>query len=196
MSRLPPADTARTCSLIEAKFALVVTVSGGGHCRLTDVGRSKVVGPDRYTCECTFSAIIIVVDCFCRSFIINESCVGFGYAAGFKAAGQSSANRRKGQLLALKQLGTFGSRLLNSYLIMGKPMAVMAAHALGLGPEPCEAHGTYLVARNGANVLVGANENWFRSVTNNALKLYVGCTTKYFRQAYEVKSCLYICYQH
>ena len=140
---------------------------------MTDVGRSKVVGPD-------------------RSFIINEACVAFGYAAGFKAADQSSADRRRKQLLALKQLGAFGSRLLNSYLIMGKPMAVMAAHALGLSPQACEAHGAYLVARNGANA-DGANENWFRSVTNNALKQHVGCTTQYFRQAYEVRL-MHACY--
>jgi len=65
---------------------------------------------------------------------------------------------------------------------MGQLMAVMAAHALGLGPEACEAHGTYLIARNGANVLVGANENWFRSVTDNELKLHVGCTTNTARR--------------
>jgi hypothetical protein len=46
-SRLSPADTARTCSSTEAKFSVVVAVSGGGHCRITDVGRSKVLGADR-----------------------------------------------------------------------------------------------------------------------------------------------------
>ncbi len=80
----------------------------------------------------------------------------------------------QGQLLALKQLGPFGSRLLASYLTFGKPMAIIAASAVGLDAVACEAHGSCLVARNGANVLAGSNENWFRSIVNNYLRRCVG----------------------
>ena len=65
-------------------------------------------------------------------------------------------------------------------------MAVMAADALGLGATACDAHGRWLVARNGSNVLVGSNENWFRCIVNSYLRRLVACTTAYFRQAYEV----------
>jgi hypothetical protein len=91
----------------------------------------------------------------------------------------------KEQLIALKQLAPFGSRLLCSYLIFGKPMAIRAAKALGFDQQACSAHGTYLVARNGANGIAAKNESWFRSMLNNALRTCVGCSTMFFRQAYE-----------
>ncbi len=119
-----------------------------------------------------------------RSFIINEGVVAFGYAAGYKAAGQSSLARQKNQLLALKQLGCFGSRLMVSYLVFGKPMAIEAAHALGYAPY---VHGAWLVARKGTTVSLRANEDWFRASINNVLLVHVGCTSSYFRHGYEVR---------
>ncbi len=119
-----------------------------------------------------------------RSFIINEGVVAFGYAAGFKAAGQSSLMRLQNQLLALKQMGLFGSRLMASYLVFGKPMAIEAAHALGYDPY---VHGTWLVARKGATVSLRSNEDWFRASINNVLLVHVGCTSSYFRHGYEAR---------
>jgi hypothetical protein len=89
-------------------------------------------------------------------------------------------------ILILWFQGPFGSRLMCSYLIYGKAMAIEAAHALHLGPQECSAHGTWLVARNGSNGMSDKNENWLRALINNALRTCVGCSTMYFRQAYEV----------
>ena len=84
-SRLGAAQTSRECSMAEFFLALVTAVSGGGHLRITDVGRSKVLGAD-------------------RSFILNGGVVAFGYAAGFKAQGLCTEKRLAEQLVALKQL--------------------------------------------------------------------------------------------
>ncbi len=71
--------------MAEFFLALVTAISGGGHLRITDVGRSKVLGAD-------------------RSFILNGGVVAFGYAAGFKAQGLCTEKRLAEQLVALKQL--------------------------------------------------------------------------------------------
>jgi hypothetical protein len=84
-SRLSAAQTSRECSIAEVFLALVTAISGGGHLRITDIGRSKLLGAD-------------------RSFIWNHGVVAFGYAAGFKAQGQCSERRLTEQLVALKQL--------------------------------------------------------------------------------------------
>jgi hypothetical protein len=84
-SRLDAAQTSRECSVAEVYLALITAISGGGHLRITDIGRSKVLGAD-------------------RSFILNGGVVAFGYAAGFKAQGQCTERRLTEQLVALKQL--------------------------------------------------------------------------------------------
>jgi hypothetical protein len=76
----------------------------------------------------------------------------FGYAAGFKSYDASSAARLETQLVALKQLTPAASRLLLSYLIFGKPLAIAAAFQLH-GATGAAVHGSYLIARNGCDVL-------------------------------------------
>ena len=91
-----------------------------------------------------------------RSFVINGPVAAFGYAAGYKAMATSGAARLAQQLVALKQLTPAASRLLLSYLIFGKPLAIAAASELH-GTDAAAVHGTFLIARNGADLLQETN---------------------------------------
>ncbi len=151
-SPLDANSTARICSLIEAHLGLLVSVCGSGLLRLTDVGRSKV------SCILCYEHFVAVTPSLpqvlgaSRSFIMNGSVAAFGYAAGFKAMDASGAARLEQQMVALKQLTPAASRLLLSYLIFGKPMAIAASSHL-YGTAEAAVHGTFLIARNGCDLL-------------------------------------------
>jgi hypothetical protein len=123
----------------------------------------------------------------------------------------SGAARLAQQLVALKQLTPAASRLLLSYLIFGKPLAIAAASELH-GTDAAAVHGTFLIARNGADLLQETNYRWsgfgfhrcfsryvlpklthsyrwYSSLVNNILLSIVGVTTKWLRHAYEVSVC-------
>jgi len=170
-SKLGAERTSRVCSITEVFLALIAGISGGGVLRFTDVGRSKVLGAD-------------------RSFIINAGVAAFGYAAGFKAADSSGASRMRQQLVAMKQLSPFGSRLLCCYLIFGKPMAILAAAQLGMPPASIAVHGQKLIARNGQDVTATAKDKWARSIVNNLLRTHVNVSLMFFRQAYAARVCV------
>ena len=142
-----------------------------------------------------------------RSFVINGPVAAFGYAAGFKSMASSGAARLAQQLVALKQLTPAASRLLVSYLIFGKPLAIAAASQLH-GADAAAVHGMFLIARNGADLLqeknyrssgfgllrcfsrfVSHSYRWYSSLVNNILLSIVGVTTKWLRHAYEVSAC-------
>ena len=119
----------------------------------------------------------------------------------------SGAARLEQQLVALKQLTPAASRLLLrcvlicvillsntfafSYLIFGKPMCIAAASALH-GADAAAVHGTFLIARNGADLLQENNYRWFSSLVNSILLLLVGVTQKWLRHVFEVRA-LAIC---
>ena len=92
------------CIFIEALLCILIMICGGGLLRVTDTERCKVTGAN-------------------RSIVKN----GDGYAAGFKSSGTAGEARIKEQLVALKQLSSAASRLLASYLILGKPLAIKSA---------------------------------------------------------------------
>jgi hypothetical protein len=50
LSRISAAQTSRECSTAEVFLALITAISGGGHLRITDIGRSKVVTNLIYVC--------------------------------------------------------------------------------------------------------------------------------------------------
>ena len=115
-SRCGPAETGRICSHTEVVFSVISSISGGGLHRFTDAGRSKVrrnvtlnlLNPKPFLHLLYYSQVIGEN----RSFVMNQGVAAFGYAAGFKSAGQSGEVRLKSQLAALKQMTHFGSRLL------------------------------------------------------------------------------------
>ncbi len=133
MSPLDSASTSRICSSIEALLCILIMICGGGLLRITDTERCKVTGAN-------------------RSIVVNGDGLAFGYAAGFKSSGTSGEARMKEQLVALKQLSSAASRLLASYLILGKPLAIKSALDLH-GPAASAVHGSSLLARNGNNAL-------------------------------------------
>jgi hypothetical protein len=108
MSPMDAVSTSRICSFIEALLCILIMICGGGLLRVTDTERCKVTGAN-------------------RSIVKNGDGLAFGYAAGFKSSGTAGEARMKEQLVALKQLSSAASRLLASYLILGKPLAIKSA---------------------------------------------------------------------
>ncbi len=84
--------------------------------------------------------------------MVNGDGLAFGYAAGFKSSLMSGEARMKEQLVALKQLSSACSRLLASYMIFGKPLAIKAARDLH-GPAAAAIHGKKLLARGGKDAM-------------------------------------------
>ncbi len=84
--------------------------------------------------------------------MVNGDGVAFGYAAGFKSFAAGGERRLKEQLVALKQQSTASGRLLTSYLIFGKPLAIKAALTLH-GPAAAAIHGKKLLARGGKDAM-------------------------------------------
>jgi hypothetical protein len=133
MSPMDAVSTSRTCSMIEALLCILIMICGGGLLRVTDTERCKVTGAN-------------------RSIVKNGDGLAFGYAAGFKSSGTSGEARMREQLVALKQLSSAASRLLASYLILGKPLAIKSASDL-YGSKGAAVHGSSLLARNGKDAL-------------------------------------------